>query len=165
MSHRPLFDKRIAAGPVFNRVRQPPFVPPGVDADTIIQMHYNESLVGPSPEVVKVVQEQAHLLAKYPPGSAELELRELLAAMHGQGITSDHLVTGNGGSEVMQFIGQGFLDAGDELILSPSTCSPTAFKWISTPCWLPSPNALVSSICAILTTPPAHTSMPPTWIG
>ena len=45
------------------------------------------------------------------------EMREALAELHGQELTGDHFIMGNGGLEILDFVARGFLKEGDEVII------------------------------------------------
>ncbi len=101
-----------------------------------LKLDTNENAVGTSPKVVAAVQKDAQLLASYPTWDGERRLRVALAALHdrprngrlGNGrsanepsLTDEHLILGNGGLDVLEFIARGFIKTGDELIISPPT--------------------------------------------
>ena len=92
-----------------------------------LRMDTNENAVGTSPKVIAAVQEDAQRLSAYPAWDGERRLRLALAEMHndwandsGQ-LTEDHFVVGNGGMDVLEFIVNGFIRSGDELIMSYPT--------------------------------------------
>jgi histidinol-phosphate aminotransferase len=86
----------------------------------IYKMNSNENMMGPSPTVVQVIQEQASALGDYPEMSDEA-LRVALATCYGRNLTPEHFVTGNGGMDMLDMVARGFLSPGDEIVV----CRPT----------------------------------------
>ena len=91
-----------------------------VKADQIYKLSSNENPRGPSPLVVQAIQEAALALNSYPPRSDDA-LRQALVDTYDCGLTLDHFVCTNSGSEALQIIARAFLEAGDEFVV----CSPT----------------------------------------
>ena len=115
------FDQNILTAPVYNRGMTTKDLPAHVDPKKMIQMSSNENPLGTSPKVVEAVQKEAVRLSVYPPVDGDYNLRAALAEMHGDGITPEHLVAGNGGLDILNLIAQGFVRPGDEII----TFAPT----------------------------------------
>jgi histidinol-phosphate aminotransferase len=88
--------------------------------DDIIKLASNESPLGPSPKAVAAIQAALADLHRYPPAAAN-SLRDALADHFGRGLTADHFVTGNGGSEVIDLLTRGFVSEGDNIVI----CRPT----------------------------------------
>ena len=91
-----------------------------VKAAQIHKLSSNENPRGPSPHVVKAIQDAAISLNSYPPRSDDA-LRQALVETYDRGLTTDHFVCTNSGSEALQIITRAYLEAGDEFII----CSPT----------------------------------------
>jgi histidinol-phosphate aminotransferase len=87
---------------------------------TIYKMNSNENMMGPSPAVVKVIQELASSLGDYPQMSDE-GLRVALAETYGRNLTPEHFVTSNGGMDMLDMLARAFLSPGDEIVV----CRPT----------------------------------------
>ena len=91
-----------------------------VEADTIYKLSSNENALGPSPHVLRAIQEAAAQIHMYPPREDDA-LRERLVSYHDHGLSTEQIFTGNSGSEVVELINRAFVQAGDEVII----CSPT----------------------------------------
>ena len=86
----------------------------------IYKMNSNENMMGPSPAVIQVIQEQARELGDYPQMSDE-GLRVALARCYGRSLTPEHFVTSNGGMDMLDMLARAFLSPGDEIVV----CRPT----------------------------------------
>lgn len=86
----------------------------------VVKLNSNENPLGPSPRAVAAIREALPELSRYPAVGAA-QLRQGLAARLGRELTSENFFTGNGASEVLTMIVQGFLGQGDESII----CRPT----------------------------------------
>lgn len=86
----------------------------------VIKLASNENALGPSPRAVEALTQALSEAHRYP-GPAELDLRRRLAEHHGGGLTENHFVIGNGGTDVLRLIGQSFLFEGGEGISSRVT--------------------------------------------
>jgi histidinol-phosphate aminotransferase len=115
------FDHHILAAPTYNRGLTVKDLPTSVDPAAIVKMSSNENPLGPSPQVVTAVQHEAQNLAIYPPSDGDQRLRQALADLHGRSLTADHIIVGNGGLDVLDFVARGFTKAGDEIIISHPT--------------------------------------------
>lgn len=91
-----------------------------VETDRIYKLSSNENPLGPSPRVVAAITKAAETIHIYPPREDDA-LRERIADYHGRGLRTDHLFTGNSGSEVIEWINRAFVQAGDEVIVSSPT--------------------------------------------
>jgi histidinol-phosphate aminotransferase len=96
--------------------------------EVVYHLGYNESPLGPSPQVVEAIQQAAGDLGYYPPMGDE-SLRRALAETVGRGLTEDHFFTGCSGYEVIELAARAYLEPGDvhiersrdEVIISPPT--------------------------------------------
>jgi histidinol-phosphate aminotransferase len=79
----------------------------------IIRMMSNENLIGPSQKVINAIIDTARLGNLYP-GSGPM-LREKLA--QSAGLTAEHVVLGNGSTDVINFVVHTFVAPGDEVII------------------------------------------------
>ncbi len=86
----------------------------------IAKMGSNESPLGPSPRAVEAMQQAISSLHRYPPMD-DGTLRQALSDTIGHDITPDHLVTGNGGCDILSMIADGFLDDTTGCVI----CRPT----------------------------------------
>ncbi|NNE91186.1 MAG: histidinol-phosphate transaminase [Verrucomicrobiales bacterium] len=85
----------------------------GLDPDDIIKLASNENSLGPSPmavEAMKTACENAHI---YPDGGG-YKLRSAIAEKFG--LERGNVVLGNGSNEIIELIGHGFLNPGDNVI-------------------------------------------------
>lgn len=85
----------------------------GLEPHDIIKLASNENSLGPSPkavEAMKLATEQAHI---YPDGGG-YKLRTAIAEKFG--LTRDNIILGNGSNEIIELIGHGFLNPGDNVI-------------------------------------------------
>ncbi len=83
----------------------------------IIRMMSNENLLGPSEHVLAAITEAARLGNLYP-GSGP-ELRRKLGEK--AGLTADHIVLGNGSTDVINFVVHTFIAPGDEAVIPVPT--------------------------------------------
>lgn len=88
--------------------------------DVVYRMSFNESPLGPSPKVVEAIAVAAQDLGHYPPMGDE-SLRNALADTVGRSLTPDHFFTGCSGYETIELSARAYLEAGDEVIISPPT--------------------------------------------
>lgn len=88
--------------------------------EKVYRMSYNESPLGPSPKAIAAMQETAVSLGDYSDFSDD-RLRHALAATFGRGLSADHFVCATSGFEALEFVGRGFLQPGDEVIVSHPT--------------------------------------------
>jgi histidinol-phosphate aminotransferase len=77
----------------------------------------NENPIGPSPRVVATIRGNLSELCLYP-DPTDIRLRQALAAYYGHQLQPDQLVCANGGSELIEMIIRGFVNPGDEVIIS-----------------------------------------------
>lgn len=85
----------------------------GLDPRDIIKLASNENPLGPSPkavEAMKLALEQAHF---YPDGGG-YRLRTAIAEKFG--LDRGNVILGNGSNEIIELVGHGFLQPGDEVI-------------------------------------------------
>ena len=87
----------------------------GADAGKIIKLASNENPLGPSPKALAAMRAALDNTHLYPDGGG-FYLREALAAR--LGFTREHLILGSGSNEIIEFLGHGFLDRGDDVITS-----------------------------------------------
>jgi histidinol-phosphate aminotransferase len=86
-----------------------------VDPARIVKLASNENPLGPSPKAVKAMRAALGQAQLYPDGGG-FYLRKALAAK--LNIGPENIVLGNGSNEIIEFLGHGFLRAGDEVITS-----------------------------------------------
>ena len=85
----------------------------GLDPSEIIKLASNENPLGPSPKAVaamKIALEKAHL---YPDGGG-YALRTAIGEKFG--LERENVILGNGSNEIIELVGHGFLQLGDEVI-------------------------------------------------
>ncbi len=83
----------------------------------IHKLSSNENPLGCSPQVHRVISELNTAVSAYP-DTTDLKLREALAKLYDGKVQLDQLICGNGGSEVIDWIIKGFVNIGDEVIIS-----------------------------------------------
>ncbi len=86
----------------------------------VYRMSFNESAYGPSPNVVAALQAAAAQIGDYPDFGDEV-LRHALAEVWGRGLTPDYFFTGSSGFDTVELVTRAFLQAGDEVLISPPT--------------------------------------------
>ena len=79
----------------------------------IIKLASNENPLGPSPLAVEAIAESAGQVHLYPDGNAYYLKRELAAHL---GVSTEHLILGNGSNDVLQLIAEAYVAPGDEVI-------------------------------------------------
>ena len=79
----------------------------------IIKLASNENPLGPSPLAVQAITENAAQVHLYPDGNAYYLKRDL--AQH-LGVSTEHLILGNGSNDVLQLVAEAYLAPDDEVI-------------------------------------------------
>ncbi|NRB53433.1 MAG: histidinol-phosphate transaminase [Saprospiraceae bacterium] len=97
--------------------------PKAIDGQQIYKLSSNENLLGSSPKALAAIQTYLQKLNEYP-DQTDARLREALAEFYGASMTSDHFLTGNSGSEILELIARAFLDPGLEAIIASPTFMP-----------------------------------------
>ncbi|MCG8602562.1 MAG: histidinol-phosphate transaminase [Verrucomicrobiales bacterium] len=85
----------------------------GLDPGDIIKIASNENPLGPSPKAVEAMQEAASGVHIYPDGGG-YKLRTAIAEKFG--LERENVILGNGSNEIIELIGHGFLNPGDNVI-------------------------------------------------
>ena len=80
----------------------------------VIKLSANESALGMSPKVLKILQSKNYKISKYPDSKA-IDLRKLISSKFK--CDFNKIICGSGSDEVIQMICQLFLKAGDEVIV------------------------------------------------
>lgn len=88
--------------------------------EMVYRLSQNENPFGSSPKVLEAIADVAPTLAYYPSFS-DIRLREALAGVIGQGITSEHIYTGCSGFEALEMLARSFIAPEDEVIVSTPT--------------------------------------------
>ncbi|SKC84767.1 histidinol-phosphate transaminase [Maledivibacter halophilus] len=83
--------------------------------EDIIKLASNENPLGPSKKAVEAIRKEAESINIYPDPAAA-NLREKLARRYD--LNPQQIVIGNGGEEIIKFIAQTFINAGDEAIMA-----------------------------------------------
>ncbi len=79
----------------------------------IIKLASNENPLGPSPLAMQAIQEVSQQVHFYPDGNAYYLKVDLAKHL---GVTEDHLILTNGSNEVLQLVGETYIEPGDEVI-------------------------------------------------
>jgi histidinol-phosphate aminotransferase len=83
----------------------------------VIRLMSNENLIAPSPKVVEAILEAARLGNLYPGSGPTLRHKLGQAA----GLSAEHVVLGNGSTDVINFVVHTFVGPGDEVVISIPT--------------------------------------------
>jgi histidinol-phosphate aminotransferase len=84
--------------------------------DEVIKLASNENPLGPSPRAMEALKKNVNLAHRYP-GIAERELKRALAAHTGDGLSEENFIIGNGATDVLRMIAQGFVFDGGETVM------------------------------------------------
>lgn len=82
--------------------------------DTVIKLASNENPLGPSPKAMERVKDMAGASHIYPDASG-FRLKSKLAVKYG--VTAEQIVLGNGSDEIIMFLGEVFVEPGDEVVM------------------------------------------------
>ena len=85
----------------------------GLEPEAIIKLASNENPLGPSPKAVAAMKEACEEAHIYPDGGG-YKLRTAIAEKFG--LERQNVVLGNGSNEIIELIGHGFLNPGDNVI-------------------------------------------------
>lgn len=85
----------------------------GLDPADIIKLASNENPLGPSPKAVEAMKKAAEGVHIYPDGGG-YKLRTAIAEKFG--LDRQNVILGNGSNEIIELIGHGFLNPGDNVI-------------------------------------------------
>src|SRR4029077_11371448 len=80
----------------------------------VIKLASNENPLPPSDRVMKAMQNALAHINRYPDGSGHY-LRQAIARH--QGLTSDHIVLGNGSNDLIELVVRAFLRSGEEAVI------------------------------------------------
>jgi len=84
----------------------------------IVKLASNENPLGPSPRAINIIKEAAENANIYPDPTGH-ELRSIIANEHG--VEVNQVLQGNGSGELITFIGEVFVNEGDECIIPVPT--------------------------------------------
>ncbi len=85
----------------------------GLEPGDIIKMASNENPLGPSPKAIEAMKVAAESVHIYPDGGG-YRLRSAIAEKFG--LVRENVVLGNGSNEIIELVGHGFLNPGDNVI-------------------------------------------------
>lgn len=85
----------------------------GLDPADIIKIASNENPLGPSPKAIEAMKEAAEGVNIYPDGGG-YKLRTAIAETFG--LARENIVISNGSNEIIELVGHGFLNPGDNVI-------------------------------------------------
>tara|TARA_R110000850_G_scaffold19988_5_gene59816 strand:+ start:4326 stop:5426 length:1101 start_codon:yes stop_codon:yes gene_type:complete len=85
----------------------------GLDPSDIIKVASNENPLGPSPKAIEAMKIAAESVHIYPDGGG-YKLRMAIAEKFG--LERENVILGNGSNEIIELIGHGFLNPGDNVI-------------------------------------------------
>ncbi|SHH17178.1 histidinol-phosphate transaminase [Tepidibacter thalassicus] len=95
-----------------------------LDIEDIEKLASNENPLGPSKKAIEAIKKELHNINIYPDANCT-KLKEELAKKHN--LTSENIVVGNGGEELLKMIAQTFINPRDEAIMA----NPTFGKYAS----------------------------------
>jgi len=87
----------------------------GIDPGDIIKLASNENPLGPSPKAIEAMKAAAENVHIYPDGGG-YKLRNAIAEKFD--LRRDNVILGNGSNEIIELIGHGFLNPGDNVIVA-----------------------------------------------
>ena len=87
----------------------------GLKEENIVKLASNENPLGPSPVVLKVIQNELAELTRYPDGSA-YSLKQALSKK--LGVDAECITLGNGSNDVLDLIVRSWVAPGDEVVFS-----------------------------------------------
>ena len=106
--------------PLYIAGKSPEEVRSELGLEDIVKLGSNENPLGTSPLALAALQDALTSTHRYP-GLAEKELRHRLAGYYGDSLTEHHFLVGNGATDVMRMIAQGFISEGGVSV----TCAVT----------------------------------------
>lgn len=92
--------------------------------DDVIKLASNENPLGPSKKAVEAMKEAASGVHIYPHGDCYV-LKEALSDR--LGVNEEELMFGNGSDDILKFIGEAFVNAGEEVIVAEPSFSEYEF--------------------------------------
>jgi histidinol-phosphate aminotransferase len=87
----------------------------GLKPSEIIKLASNENPLGPSPRALQAMREAVERAHFYPDGGGYY-LREAIAEKFA--LKRENVILGNGSNEIIEFVGHGFLQAGDDIVVA-----------------------------------------------
>jgi histidinol-phosphate aminotransferase len=106
--------------PLYVAGKSPEQVRQELGVDEVLRLCSNENPLGPSPLAIDALHKAFAQTHRYP-GMAELDLRRRLAIYHGNGLTEQHFIVGNGATDVLRMVAQAFIfDEGESVMCSVS---------------------------------------------
>lgn len=86
----------------------------GISPDSIIKLASNENPLGPSPKAVEAIQRELVTLNRYPDGGAWNLTHRISEKI---GVPTNRIITGNGSNEILELLGQVFLEPGTNAVM------------------------------------------------
>lgn len=90
----------------------------------VIKLASNENPLGPAPSAIQAINQAMKQLHVYPDGNATLLKKALSNHL---GVSTSHLIVGNGSDEILKLIGEAYLCPGDEVVIADKTFSEYEF--------------------------------------
>jgi histidinol-phosphate aminotransferase len=115
---QPYFNPDLCRVPLYIAGRSIEEVKEELGLDDVDKLASNESPIGPSPLALQAAQAALARAHRYP-GVTERDLRRKLADRFG--VTADHILLGNGGTDILRIITQAFVFGGGNTIMSGAT--------------------------------------------
>ncbi|MBI5828175.1 MAG: histidinol-phosphate transaminase [Chloroflexi bacterium] len=88
--------------------------------EDVVKLASNENALGPSPMAVEAAERMLAEAHRYP-GVADRDLRRRLGPMSYEGFDERYVIIGNGGTDIIRMVAQGFIFDGGELVTSSVT--------------------------------------------
>jgi histidinol-phosphate aminotransferase len=105
-SPQPFFNPDLCRVPLYVAGRSVEEVKEELGLAEVVKLASNESPIGPSPLALQAAREMLERAHRYP-GVTERDLRRKLADKFD--VTADHIILGNGGTDVLRIVTQGFV--------------------------------------------------------
>lgn len=120
MSNSPRFNQKLLDVPLYVAGASVEEIKERLGLDEVTKLASNESPLGPSPLAIAAAQQMLAQGHRYP-GIIELTLRQKLAARLAPWVTEQHILTGNGGTDVLRMITQAFVFEGGNTVMCRAT--------------------------------------------
>lgn len=106
--------------PLYIAGKSPEQVRQELGLDEVLKLCSNENALGPSPLALAALHGALVNAHRYP-GIAERDLQRKLVTYHRNGFTEQHVIVGNGATDVLRMIAQAFIFDGGESVVSRVT--------------------------------------------
>lgn len=115
-----MLNPRLLQVPLYVAGKCPEQVRQELGLSEVLKLCSNENPLGPSPAAIAALRNALAEVNRYP-GIAEYELRRKLVTCHGNGLTEQHFIIGNGATDVLRMVAQAFIFDGGESVIDRVT--------------------------------------------